>query len=162
MKGVNSDVKDDDSARIVKQLDEAFSTQGVAYLINHGIDSTLVNTFQIKIGWTFLSKFSYCTQVEKVFQTSRSYFQELPFEIKNRHPLNIDTMDGYSFPSDVYSPKTKQNYDFTHPDTPLPVEHCPEFRPSVNHLASKLVSLTDLILKLLAPSLGILKLNSFA
>ena len=118
----------------------------------------MINNITQRILFVILDTF---IQVDKVFRTSRSFFEDLPFEIKNRHPLNLETMDGYSFPWDVYSPKTKQNYDFTSPETPLPDEHAPELRPSVNHLASHLVKLTNKLLDFLSLALGIVYKYNF-
>ena len=92
--------------------------------------------------------------MDKVFETTRAFFQ-LPEDIKNRHPLNLDTMNGYSFPSDRYSDFTKENYDFNGPDTPLPDEYAPELRPSVNTLAPKLTQLAAHIFDMLSLALGI-------
>lgn len=92
-------------------------------------------------------------QVDKVFQTSRSFF-ELPLEIKNQHPVSVETLSGYSFPQDRYSDRTKQKYDFSSPTVPIPDEHAPELRASVNNLATKLTQLVTQVLKLLALALG--------
>ncbi|XP_057376644.1 uncharacterized protein LOC130697868 [Daphnia carinata] len=126
--------------RVVKQLDEAFSTVGFVYLTNHGIQQTTI---------------------DNVLKASKHFFQ-FPDDIKNQTRRNhSQNNDGYvGINQEILGTndlqEIKEAYNITSPTSIFPSqEFNPEFRSAVVSLALKLAELTRRLLTCMALALGL-------
>ncbi|XP_032790040.2 UPF0676 protein C1494.01 isoform X2 [Daphnia magna] len=134
------DLDDNKTDRVVKQLDEAFSTVGFVYLTNHGIQQATIDS---------------------VLKASKHFFQ-LPDDVKNqtRRDSSKDN-DGYvGINQEILGTNNlqeiKEAYNVTSSNSIFPSEELnPEFRSAVVSLALELTELTKRLLTCMALALGL-------